>query len=149
MKIKKIKKRKGITLIELMIVLVILGIVMTALMVTFSGGDSPAMSAAREIQLKSAKSQLDMALFRFYTQFGRYPTTDEGLHALVEAPPGIDEGYPSGGFITNPAALVDPWKNPYTYELEGSSQYKIISYGADGNSGGSGEDADIDLSQLK
>lgn len=147
MKINKIKKRKGITLIELMIVLVILGIVMTALVVNLQ--DAGPTDAARQIQLKSAKGQLDMALFRFKTQFGRLPSTEEGLKALVEAPPGVDENYPSGGFLNNKASLLDPWQNPYAYELTGSSKYKIISYGADGDIGGEGEDADIDLSEIQ
>ncbi|MDH5716563.1 MAG: type II secretion system major pseudopilin GspG [Spirochaetia bacterium] len=146
MKIKNLKKRRGITLVELMVVIVVLGTLMTVLYFTIA--DTGITAEAKKVELKTAKYQLDAALFQFKQKFGRYPNADEGLEALVECPPGIEQSkFPEGGFLVNKNLRIDPWKRPYQYTTDGG-KYQIISLGADGAVGGEGENADIDLSEF-
>jgi general secretion pathway protein G len=142
MRIKALRKRKGFTLIELMVVLVILGGLMGVLLVVLR--DDKASRAKAEVELKVMYSKIQFALFEFKNKFGRYPTEEEGLQALVTQPPGL-EGW-SGPYLDK-RYLLDPWKNPFKYKVEGS-QAKVISLGADGREGGEKDDADIDLSTL-
>jgi general secretion pathway protein G len=142
MRIKALRKRKGFTLIELMVVLVILGGLMGVLLVVLR--DDKASRAKAEVELKVTYSKIQFALFEFKNKFGRYPTEEEGLQALVTQPPGL-EGW-SGPYLDK-RYLLDPWKNPFKYKVEGS-QAKVISLGADGREGGEKDDADIDLSTL-
>ena len=94
-------------------------------------GPNPAMSD---------EASLDTALKSFHLDCDRYPTTGEGLQALIDAPaklktlwhgPYLDKGVP-----------LDPWGNPYVYESNGD-KYTIISYGRDGRPGGTGDAAEI------
>ncbi len=146
MKTKNLKRRRGITLIELMVVLVILGTLMTLLFVSIRDPGRDAMQ--QRLQMIAARAQLDAGLFQFRERYGRFPSTDEGLDALIEAPAGMD-GYPPGGFLANKSMLKDPWKNRYIYELESGSNYRIITLGADGEPGGEGENADINIHEVE
>lgn len=142
MKIKSLRKRRGFTLIELMVVLVILGGLMGVLLVVLK--DDKASRAKAEVELKVTYGKIQFALFEFKNKYGRVPTQEEGLEALVTQPPGL-EGW--GGPYMDKRYLVDPWKNKFKYSVEGS-QAKIISLGADGREGGEKDDADIDLSTI-
>jgi len=147
MKKGKLRYKRGITLIELIIVMAILGTLMTILFVSLRDPTRDEMT--RKLQMMTARTQIDAALFQFKERFGRYPTDDEGIDALVEAPPGINsEDFPSGGFLMNKRMLKDPWKKTYKYESS-ESGYKIFTYGADGVPGGEGENRDIDLTSLE
>lgn len=142
MKVKALKKRKGFTLIELMVVLVILGGLMSVLLVVLR--DDKASRAKADVELKVTYGKLQFALFEFKNKYGRYPTQDEGLEALVEQPAGL-EGW--GGPYMDKRYLLDPWKNKFKYTVDGSHA-KIVSLGADGKEGGEKDDADIDLDKL-
>jgi general secretion pathway protein G len=142
MKIRKLKKRRGFTLIELMVVLVILGGLMGVLLVVLK--DDKASKAKAEVEMKVTYGKIQFALFEFKNKFGRNPTSEEGLDALVTQPPGL-EGW--GGPYMDKRYLLDPWKNKFKYTLDGS-QAKIISMGADGKEGGEKDDADIDLNTI-
>lgn len=139
MKIRRVKKRKGFTLIELMVVLVILGGLMGVLLTVLK--DDKASRAKAEVELKVTYGKIQFALFEFKNKFGRNPTEEEGLDALVTQPPGLD-GW-SGPYMDK-RYLLDPWKNKFKYAVEGSKA-KVISLGADGREGGEKDDADIDL----
>jgi general secretion pathway protein G len=93
---------------------------------------------AARIQIQSFSSALDL----FYLDAGRYPSTSEGLTALVKPAPGLagwNGPYLKGGTVPN-----DPWGKPYAYRSPGErSAYEILSYGADGQEGGTGNAADI------
>jgi general secretion pathway protein G len=93
---------------------------------------------AAKIQIQSFSSALDL----FYLDAGRYPTTSEGLAALVKPAAGLatwNGPYVKGGVLPN-----DPWGKPYIYRSPGErSAYEIISYGSDGQEGGTGIAADI------
>ena len=97
-----------------------------------------------EAELKVTYGKIQFALFEFRSKFGRNPTQEEGLEALVTQPPGL-EGW--GGPYMDKRYLLDPWKNKFKYSVEGS-QAKIISLGADGREGGEKDDADIDLNTI-
>lgn len=142
MKIRKLRKKRGFTLIELMVVLVILGGLMGVLLVVLK--DDKAGRLAQETKLKSQYGYIKIALMQFQQKVGRYPTSDEGLDALVNQPAGL-EGW--GGPYMDKRYLTDPWGNKFKYVLDGGKT-TIISLGADGREGGEKDDADIDLDKL-
>ncbi len=132
-----VRNHKGFTLIELLVVMVILGLLAALVGPRLFGH----VGAANQ---KAAKTQIEMlgsALDAFRLDVGRYPTTAEGLNALM-ANPGID-GW-NGPYLKK-ALPNDPWRRPYQYQSPGThGEYDIISYGADGAPGGDGENKDVD-----
>ncbi len=104
------------------------------------GRTEEAKKTQTRVQIKSLQQALEL----FKLDNGFYPSTDQGLDALVRMPEGgrIPKNYRKGGYIDrNPK---DPWGNPYVYVSPGQrGDYEISSYGADGVQGGEGEDADI------
>src|ERR1700689_1183584 len=139
MKIKPNRKNTAFTLIEIMAVVIILGILAATIIPQFVGTTHDAKVSAA----KSSVAQLESALERFNVQMDRYPTTEEGLKALTEAPPG-EEQKGRGPYIK--LLRPDPWGNPYQCKNPGTrnaSSYDLWSRGADGVDGGEGEGADI------
>ena len=146
MKLKALRKKAGLTLIELMVVIVILGTLMTVLFVSLT--NNPVDEQARMFQLKTAKRNIELGLFQFRQKFGRFPTTDEGLDALINCPADIPpEKYPASGLLLNQNAIIGPNQKPYHYINE-DGKYKIIYLGEDGQPGGEGDNADIDVTEL-
>lgn len=146
-KIFRNKFQKGFTLIELMVVLVILGTLMGILI--FNLSDSGINEKKARVQLIASKAHIEMGLFNFQQKFGRFPSSDEGLEALVEAPPGLDASlYPSKGFISK-KHILDPWKKVYRYQILDDGNYDVYSLGADGAEGGEGVNSDIHLSDIE
>ena len=96
-------------------------------------------------QVKVARAQidaLDKALDQFRLDTGRYPTTEEGLQALVTQPSTDIQGW-AGPYLKK-AVPADPWGRPYVYQQPGThSDFDLLSYGKDGRPGGTGEDADV------
>ena len=131
-------KRRGFTLIELMIVVVILGMLATIMMPKILSKPEQ----ARRVKAKADIRSLQSALAMFKTDTGRFPTTSEGLEALVSNP-GI-KNYSSDGYLDS--LQTDPWGNPYVYISPGyhSKDYDLESYGKDGEDGGADDDADIE-----
>lgn len=133
---KRIKNRQGFTLIELLVVMVILGLLAALVGPRLFGH----VGAANQ---KAAKTQIEMlgqGLDAFRLDVGRYPTTSEGLNALVTNP-GV-EGW-NGPYLKK-GLPNDPWKRPYVYESPGQhGDYDLVSYGADGAPGGEGENKDV------
>jgi len=134
---------KGFTLIELMIVVVILGLLATIIMPKILGRPEQ----ARRVKAKADIRNIQSALALFKTDTGRFPTTSEGLHALV-LDPGI-KNYSHDAYLER--VPTDPWGNPYIYISPGlhSSEYDLESFGKDGEDGGSGDDADIESWKLE
>lgn len=128
----------GFTLIELMIVVVILGLLATIVMPRILSRPEQARRTKAKIDIRNIESAL--ALFK--TDTGRFPTTSEGLEALV-SDPGI-KGYNGDGYLDK--APVDPWGNKYIYISPGvrNRDYELESYGRDGEDGGTADDADIE-----
>lgn len=130
----------GFTLIEVMVVVVILGIL--AAIVVPRIMDRP--DEARVTKVRSDIRALESALNLYRLDNFRYPTTDQGLRALVERPSGQPEArnWRSGGYIDR--LPTDPWGNEYQYVHPGRhGEVDIYSYGANGRPGGDGIDAEI------
>jgi general secretion pathway protein G len=141
MKMQMRNGRQGaFTLIEIMVVVIIIGILAAAIIPQFVGTTHDAKVSAA----KGSISELENALERFNLHMDRYPTLDEGLNALVEAPAGDDNKKWRGPYIKQ--LRPDPWGNPYQYRIPGehhTSSYDLWSRGADGLDGGEGNNADI------
>lgn len=129
----------GFTLIELMIVLVILGLLVGVVAPAAIGYLAKAKADVARIQMKNFSVGLDL----YRLDVGRYPSTQEGLSALVK-PPSDPKNW-RGPYLNNKDVPSDPWDNAYGYQGPESqnNRYMIISYGADNAEGGDGADADI------
>lgn len=133
-------RSKGFTLIELMVVLVILGVL--AAMIAPKIMDRP--DEARIIAARQDIATIIQALKMYRLDNIRYPTTEQGLQALVTKPAiaPIPDNWKSGGYLEK--LPNDPWGHPYAYLNPGRhGDIDVISLGADGESGGEGRDADI------
>lgn len=142
----RFKNKKGFTIIELMVVLVILGTLMTVLFVSLS--DSGIDEEKAKFKMKADRAKIEAALFRFKNDVGRLPTEDEGLEVLVNCSPDIDSSR-CKKWLSSEDALLDPWQHPYIFRVNENGGYDIISLGADGAEGGEGQNADINLKELK
>ncbi len=127
----------GFTLLELIVVLVVLGLLASVIGPRVSRVGAEGKKQAARIQI----GQLGEALETFRLGLGRYPTTSEGLRALIENT-GI-EGW-DGPYLSKPFVPKDPWKREYQYLSPGQhGDYDIWTYGADGVEGGDGENVDV------
>lgn len=132
----------GFTLVEILIVVIIIGI-LAALVVPrlFMRVDEAKVTNAK-IQIKN----FETALRQFKMDNGFYPSTEQGLDALIAEPVTgqIPEHFRPDGYLEKKSISRDPWGNEYLYLSPGTDrEYEIISYGADGKPGGEGYDADI------
>jgi general secretion pathway protein G len=130
----------GVTLIEMMIVLVIIGIVAAMIVPNVIGRPDQARVAVAKSDLRSIGASLEM--YRLDNR--SYPTTTQGLSALAVRPTDapIPVNWPDGGYIAS--VPLDPWGHPFVYASPGATAgYDLMSYGADGKPGGDGVDADI------
>jgi general secretion pathway protein G len=128
---------KGFTLIELLIVMIILGLLASLV--------GPRMfGKVGKSKQKAAKAQIGLfetALDTYRLDVGKYPTNEQGLQALRVKPSDVENW--DGPYLPKELPL-DPWGHSYVYRCPGEhGDYDIISYGADGSSGGSDEDQDI------
>jgi general secretion pathway protein G len=140
--------RNGFTLIEILVVLVI--IMGLASIVTVGVVRHQAESRVQMAQLQI--SQFEQALQTYHLDHGRYPSQAQGLAALVSRPTvaPVPERYPEGGYLARPRLPLDPWGNEYIYLSPGrrGEPFEIISYGSDGEPGGTGYAAEISSSNL-
>lgn len=127
----------GFTLVELMVVIVIIATLATIVGVNLLGTMGTADITAAQAQISNFKT----ALTAYKLQFKTFPTTAQGLAALITNSKGKS-------FLDATSVPLDPWGNPYIYESDGGS-YEIISYGADGLPGGVDENADISSKNLQ
>lgn len=128
------RARRALTLVELMVVVVILGILATT--VTVSVRDY--LVSGKQNAAKQELSQIRAALDLFFVEHDRYPTNDEGLAILLKP----SEKHPDG--LLRGGDLRDPWNHHYEYICPGlHGTFDLISFGADGTEGGSGGSADI------
>jgi general secretion pathway protein G len=129
---------QGFTLIELMVVILIIGLLATIVVQNLRGATDKAKRVKAQADIAQIKSGLD----RYYLDAGSYPTSDQGLSALVATPTGgnIPKDW-QGPYLEK--IPPDPWGNAYFYQSDGNS-YTLKSFGADGVEGGEGKNADID-----
>jgi general secretion pathway protein G len=130
---KRKLNQKGFTLIEIMIVLAIVGML-------FSFVGVNVIKKFRESKLSAAKIQMasyEQSLQAYYLAHSMYPSTAQGLQALITAPTvgKIPKNYPEGGYFGKKQLVNDPFGNPYRYECEDNQNYTISSDGPDGTAG--------------
>jgi general secretion pathway protein G len=133
---------RGFTLIEIMVVVVIMGILAALVVPKLMGRtDDARISAARQ---DIATIMQALKLYRLDNQ--RYPSTEQGLQALITKPTSgpSANGWKTGGYLDKTSLPKDPWGNVYQYLSPGiKGEIDVFSYGADGQPGGAGNDADI------
>ena len=131
--------QEGFTLVELLVVLAILGLLAAIAAPQVMRQLGGAKSEAAEIQLEKLGGVLDL----YRLEVGVYPTTAEGLTALVDRPAAAAPSW-NGPYLKNRDALTDPWGRAYQYRAPGDhGDYDIWSLGADGKPGGEGENRDV------
>lgn len=135
--------QQGFTLIEIMVVVVILGVLSALIVPNFIGRPDEAKVTAARVEIQRIGSALE--LYRLDNGF--YPSSDQGLEALVAEPSGFPEprNWNRDGYLKN--VPEDPWDEPYLYFSEDRTM-EVYSFGADRQEGGEGFDADIRLSEL-
>ena len=137
----------GFTLIELMVVIVILGILAGLIIPRIMGRPEEARRMKARIQMES----IETALRLYKLDNGAYPSTEQGLQALVEAPTvgDLPKTWRKGGYLEKGKVPKDPWDNEYIYLSPGvNGDYDLVSYGADGQPGGEGKNEDINSWEL-
>jgi general secretion pathway protein G len=132
--------QQGFTLVEMLVVITIIGLIMGLIGPRVLNYLSESKVKAARIQLQSFASALDL----YYLDAGRFPSSAEGLAALVQRTPGVAAW--NGPYLKGGNVPSDPWSHNYIYRAPGEhGPYDIVSYGSDGQEGGSGVAADISL----
>jgi len=134
------RAQRGFTLIEIMVVVVIMGVLAALVVPKLLNRTGESKIAAAKVDIATIMQALK--LYKLDNQ--RYPTTEQGLQALIEKPTGgpAANGWKAGGYVEK--MPKDPWGNPYQYLSPGiKGEIDVFSYGADGQPGGTGDDADI------
>jgi general secretion pathway protein G len=148
MKKNRYSKQAGFTLIELMVVIIILGVLAGLIIPRVMGRPDEARQAKAKIQIESIESALKL----YKLDNGGYPTTEQGLHALVEAPTAgnLPKNWRQGGYLEKGKVPKDPWGNEFVYVSPGShGDFDLSCLGKDGEAGGEGVDKDINNWELE
>ena len=138
--------RAGFTLVEILVVIAIISLLAGVVLLNIA----PQIGMGSQAAAKAQIQVLSSAATTYRMAHGRYPTQQQGLEALVRKPAQepIPENYPDSGYLSGRSVPLDPWKNPYIYLCPGrqNEPFEILSYGADGEPGGSSADADVSSS---
>ncbi len=139
----RLEERDGFTLIEIMVVVLIVGLLMTVLATNVFRRLGGAQADIARLQVSKLSQQLEL----YKLDNGTYPTSEQGLDALVHEPTTEPRPrrYPDGGYVSS-KDLLDPWQMPFKYERPGKNNarsFDLYSLGADGQPGGEGENAEI------
>jgi general secretion pathway protein G len=142
MKSLRPSRTRGFTLIEIMVVITILGILAALIVPRVVGRTDDARIAAARQDIASVMQALKL----YRLDNGRYPTTEQGLQALITKPSTepVPMNWKQGGYLERSSVPRDPWGQPYQYLNPGlRGEIDVFSFGADGQSGGQNTDADI------
>jgi len=146
---RKDMRRAGFSFIEIIVVMVIIAILAGVVTVNVLHKPAEAKISAAKMQLQQLRTAVEM----YAAEQGHVPTQEQGLEALVHKTPlpPVPERYPQGGYLNSGSVPQDPWKHPYVYLVPGRSNetFEIISYGSDGEPGGTGDAADLSSSNLQ
>ena len=135
---KPFKAESGYTLLELLVVIAILALIVAFAAPRVVGLFSRSKTKAAEIQISNITAALD--IYRMDNR--KYPTADQGLRALISQPTGTPNWH--GPYLTRRDGILDPWGRPYLYQPPaGDGAPIVMSLGADGKPGGTGEDQDV------
>jgi general secretion pathway protein G len=135
----KARGQNGFTLVEMLVVLTIIGLIMALVGPRVLNYLSESKVKAAKIQIQSLSAALDL----YYLDAGRYPSTAEGLSALVQSPGGQSSSW-NGPYLKGARVPEDPWGHPYVYRAPAdASPYEIVSFGPSGQPGGTGETSEI------
>jgi general secretion pathway protein G len=137
-----VKTNQGFTLIELLVVILILGLLAGIVGPRLFGHTDEAKQTKARVQIENLSSALKM----YKIDNDQYPSTEQGLEALVSEPQGgnIPKKWKKGGYLAKKQIPKDPWGNDYTFLSPGvQDDFDITSYGADGTAGGEGVNRDI------
>ncbi len=138
--------QRGVTLIEMMVVIVIIGILSGVIYANYSSRPHQARMTRAGLEIRELQTALEL----YALDNGTYPSTEQGLEALASKPSSgkVPKYYPESGYM--PRIPDDPWDNDYIYIYPGSHEdFDIESYGADGEDGGSGKGEDIESWNLE
>lgn len=139
---KQATRQRGFTLIEIMVVMVILGLLVAIVAPNIMGRSDQAKVTVAKTQMNNIANALDL----YRLDNGHYPSTQQGLEALVRKPSGSPEprNWNPDGYLKS--VPEDPWGSEYQYISPGAEHpYNLYSYGADGREGGEGDNADISV----
>jgi general secretion pathway protein G len=131
---KQRPRRRGFTLLEVLLVLAILVILTSTVGYYIIGAQKKANRRAAEVQINLIATVLQ----DYHIDIGSFPTTEQGLGALTAAPAGLPNNKWAGPYAAK-AIPLDPWGNPYQYELTGSDSFRIWSFGPDASDGSGDE----------
>jgi general secretion pathway protein G len=135
--------RRGFTLVEILVVIAIISLLAGVVLLNIA----PQMGMGSQAAAKAQIQVLASGVNTYRLAHGRYPTQAQGLEALVRKPATdpVPQNYPDGGYLNSRTLPLDPWKRPYLYLIPGRQKepFEILSYGADGEPGGDGANADI------
>lgn len=141
-----LQNNRGMTLMEILVVVAIIALLASVVTTQVTG-------YLADAKIKTAKSQIktfEQALELYKAAHDYFPTTEQGLHALIEKPTvgNIPENYPEDGYLQKKKIPLDSWGKPYLYISETGEKFTIISYGADRKEGGTNKGADISSDDL-
>lgn len=132
------RRGDGFTLLELLVVIVIIGLLAAYVGPKYFSQLGKSQVTIARAQIEAFEKSLDT----YRLDVGRYPTSEEGLAALMTAPPAVAAKW-NGPYLKK-GIPQDPWGHPYQYRAPGTkAEYEVISTGRDGQPGGAGEDADV------
>src|SRR5688500_15508138 len=131
--IQRSTRPRGFSLIELLLVLVILSVLAAIIVPRFTGVSEKSRKTKAETEI----AYISTALKRYEVEVGRFPSTDDGLEALIRQPSGLPEGKWGGPYLDR-GVPVDPWGKPYVYRSPGQNNidFDLYSLGPDGREGG-------------
>ena len=132
-------RSQGFSLMEIIVVITIIGVIVGWAATNIFGKQDQAQARIAKSKIVALSGPLDV----YKLDTGKYPTTQEGLKALLQAPSGVPNW--NGPYVKNDAELKDPWRNDLIYRSPGSENrpYEIISLGSDGQEGGEGANKDL------